>query len=68
VENKMREKECVYIAACGVYCSTCGLFVKGICLPCDSAGLSKDEDVAEEKMAEQMKNLESMSKASMCSW
>jgi len=50
------KKERIYIAACGICCSACGLFVKGICLPCGS-GLPKDKDVVEKKMAEQMKNL-----------
>lgn len=54
--SEMNEKERVYIAACGICCSTCGLFVKGICLPCGS-GLPKDKDVVEKKVAEQMKNL-----------
>jgi hypothetical protein len=63
----MREKERIHIAACGLCCSTYGLFVRGKCLPCGS-GLSQDKDVVEKKMAEQMKNLESMFKASMCSW
>ncbi|NWF87060.1 DUF3795 domain-containing protein [Candidatus Bathyarchaeota archaeon] len=52
----MSEKERIYIAACGVCCSVCGLFVKGICLPCGS-GLPADSDIVEKKMAEQRKNL-----------
>jgi len=52
----MYEKEPLHVAACGICCSACGLFVKGICLPCGS-GLPKDKDVIEKKMAEQIKNL-----------
>jgi len=50
VESRM------YVAACGVCCSVCGLYKKGICLPCGS-GLRKDEEVVRRKMEEQMKNL-----------
>jgi len=50
------EKGRIYIAACGVCCSVCGLFAKGICLPCGS-GLPEDKDVVKKKMAEQIKNL-----------
>jgi len=49
-------EERVYVAACGVCCSVCGLYKKGICLPCGS-GLQKDEEVVRRKMEEQMKNL-----------
>ena len=49
-------KERVYVAACGICCSVCGLYVKGICLPCGS-GLEKDREVVKRKMEEQMKNL-----------
>jgi hypothetical protein len=45
----------VYIAACGVCCSVCGLHLKGFCLPCGS-GLKKDEENVK-KMEEQIKNL-----------
>ena len=48
--------ERVYIAACGICCSVCGLFVKGICLPCGS-GLREDEEVVQKKMEEQRKYL-----------
>jgi len=51
----MNEKR-VHIAACGVCCSVCGLYVKGICLPCGS-GLEKDKEVVKRKIEEQMKNL-----------
>ncbi len=49
-------KEQVYVAACGICCSVCGLYVKEICLPCGS-GLEKDREVVKRKMEEQMKNL-----------
>lgn len=49
-------KERVYIAACGVCCSVCGLYIKGICFPCGS-GLKEDEKVVKKKKEEQMKNL-----------
>lgn len=52
----MAEKERIYIAACGICCSTCGLFARGICFPCGS-GFPKDKDVVKKKMAEQRKNL-----------
>lgn len=52
----MCENEHVHVAACGMCCSVCGLFIKGVCLPCGS-GLSKDKDTVEKKMAEQTKNL-----------
>jgi len=49
-------EERVYVAACGVCCSVCGLYLKGICLPCGS-GLKKDEEVVKKKMEEQIKNM-----------
>ena len=49
-------EECVYVSACGVCCSVCGLHLNGICLPCGS-GLKKDEDVVKKKMEEQVKNM-----------
>jgi len=49
-------QERVYVAACGVCCSVCGLYQKDICLPCGS-GLEKDKEVVKKKMEEQMKNL-----------
>jgi len=52
----VRTEERVYIAACGICCSVCGLYLKGICLPCGS-GLKKDEEVVKKKVEEQMKNL-----------
>ena len=52
----MSVEERAYIAACGVGCSVCGLYLKGICLPCGS-GLRKDKEVVKKKMEEQMKNL-----------
>jgi len=49
-------QEPIHIAACGICCSTCGLYRKGICLPCGS-GLKKDEEVVKKKMEEQMRNM-----------
>jgi len=46
----------IYIAACGICCSVCGLHLKGICLPCGS-GRKVDEEVVRKKMEEQTKNL-----------
>jgi len=51
----MAENE-VYVAACGICCSVCGLYRKGICRPCGS-GLPKDREVIRKKIEEQMKNL-----------
>lgn len=51
----MSEKH-IHIAACGICCGVCGLYLKGICLPC-GLGLKKDEEVVERKMEEQMRNL-----------
>ncbi len=52
----MKVKEGVHVAACGICCSVCGLYLKGTCLPCGS-GLKMDEKVVKMKMEEQMKNL-----------
>jgi len=49
-------EERTYVAACGICCSVCGLYLKGICLPCGS-GLKKDEEIVKRKIEEQMKNL-----------
>jgi len=42
-------EERIYIAACGICCSVCGLYLKGICPPCGS-GLKVDEEVVRKKM------------------
>jgi hypothetical protein len=49
-------KEHAHVAACGICCGVCGLYQKGICLPCGS-GLKKDEETVKKKMEEQMRNL-----------
>jgi hypothetical protein len=49
-------EEGTHVATCGVCCSACGLYAKGICLPCGS-GLKKDGETVKKKMEEQMKNL-----------
>jgi rRNA maturation endonuclease Nob1 len=40
--SESMNKKRIYIAACGICCSVCGLYLKGICLPCGS-GLKKEE-------------------------
>jgi len=56
VRKVNKNEERIHIAACGICCSACGLYLKGICLPCGS-GLKKDKEVIKRKMEEQMRNL-----------